>query len=258
MTRGIPLVAALAVASAVWLAMPPPVSATRTAWSPSWRRVQVGVGVVVMLVATPRGWLPPVLVVAAGGAGALALWRRRVRAGESQRNAALMAEVCELVAAELAAGRPAEAALGEGAVVWPRLGHVAEVCRLGGDVPTALREASRIPGAEGLRLLAAAWVVAHRTGGGLAAMTRRVAGAVRRDQSARRVVLGELASARATARLVAVLPVFVLLMGSGAGADPWSFLLRTPAGWACWAGGVAAGLAGLWWIELLAGEVDHG
>ena len=168
-----------------------------------------------------------------------------------------MLEACDLVAGELAAGRTGEAALDEAAEAWPAMRPVADACRLGGDVPEALRALARTPGADGLRLLAGAWVVSHRTGAGLAASTRRVADAVRRDQATRRVVRGELASARATARLVGVLPVVALLMGSGAGADPWAFLLGTPPGLACLACGLAIGFAGLWWIELIAREVDR-
>jgi tight adherence protein B len=55
---------------------------------------------------------------------------------------------------------------------------------------------------------------------------------------------------------VAGLPVLALLLGSGAGADPWSFLLRTPWGWACLGSGLAAGLLGLWWMELIASEAE--
>jgi tight adherence protein B len=132
----------------------------------------------------------------------------------------------------------------------------AAACRLGGDVPGALRELSRGPGAGGLRLLAGAWSVSQRTGGGLASATRRVAETVRAEQTTRRLVVGELASARATSRLVAALPVLALLMGSGAGADPWGFLLGTPYGWACLASGGGIGFLGLWWIEQIARQIE--
>jgi tight adherence protein B len=208
------------------------------------------------LVVMPRDLAVPCLVLTCAAWASGALWRRRAATRLEEANAAQMAEVCDLLAAELSAGRPAEAALAEAAQAWAPLLPVAEVCRLGGDVPAAFREVAATSGAGGLRLLAAAWSVSLRTGGGLGAATARVADAVRRDQVTRRLVAGELASARATARLVAGLPVLALLLGSGAGADPWSFLLRTPWGWACLGSGLATGLLGLWWMELIASEAE--
>jgi tight adherence protein B len=249
------IIAAAAGALSVWLLVTPRVSTVRRADRGrhvlTWPAVALGAAVVL-----PHGWVGLVLVLAPASWAARLLWRRRTASRLAEANAARMAEVCDLVAAELSAGRPPDAALREAAVTWPALGQVAEVSRLGGDVPAALREAALAPGAGGLRLLAAAWTVSRRTGGGLGAATRRVAESVRRDQATRGVVAGELASARATARLMAGLPVVALLMGSGAGADPWSFLLRTPAGLGCLAAGLATGIAGLWWIEQIAREVD--
>jgi tight adherence protein B len=248
------LVAVVGATGAVLLARPTRVSPGVGPTSVRWWPWAVGAAA---LVAVPRQVTAPlVLLVAALVAGRL-LWTRRAQARAAEETARRMLEACELVAAELAAGRPGEAALEESVEAWPAMRAVADSCRLGGDVPVALRDLSLTPGADGLRLLAGAWVVSQRTGSGLAETTRRVAEAVRRDQATARVVAGELASARATARLVAGLPVLALLMGSGAGADPWRFLLATPLGLACLAAGLAIGFVGLWWIELIAREVDR-
>ncbi len=215
----------------------------------------MGAGLAIL--AFPGSFAAPLVIVFLAALGGRALWRRRAETAAAEETARRMLEACDLVAAELGAGRTGEAALAEAADAWAVLRPVADASRLGGDVPAVLRSLAENPGADGLRLLAGAWVVSHRTGSGLAASTRRVADAVRLDQSTRRVVRSELASARATARLVAVLPVVALLMGSGAGADPWRFLLGTPLGLACLAAGLALGFTGLWWIELIAREVDR-
>jgi tight adherence protein B len=248
------VVTAALVGLSLWLVVRPPAETSHSRSLSS-----VGPAVVLLLLAVlvlPPRWAGPVLVLAPASWGARLLWRRRTSARLAEANAARVVEVCDLLASELAAGRPPEAALREAAAAWPALLPVAEVSRLGGDVPGALLAAARVPGASGLRHLGAAWTVAQRTGGGLGAATRRVAEAVRAEQSTHRVVAGELASARATARLMAGLPLVALMMGSGSGADPWSFLLGTPAGLVCLAGGLATGIAGLWWIEQIARGVD--
>lgn len=205
----------------------------------------------------PRvGALLVVLGVAA--LGGVALWRRRHRRRAAAQVSGAVLETCETLASELAAGRPPGEALSRAADGWPPLRPVAEAFRVGADVPTALRSlAVEVDGTTDLRVVAAAWQVAHRTGQGLTAAVDRVSESLRARAATRRVVEGELASARATARLVAGLPVLALLMGSGAGGDPWGFLLGHPAGLACLAGGLACGLAGLWWIEAIAAGIER-
>jgi tight adherence protein B len=248
-------VAATSAALAVLLLVRPP---ARLAQVRAPRPVLLAVPLmVVAAVIVPRfGAL--LLVLAGGAVGGLGLWRRRRRRREAARIAGRVLETCELLAGELAAGRPPGAALDRAAAAWPPLGPVAEAFRVGADVPAALRAlGDRMDGARDLRVVAAAWQVAHRTGQGLASAVERVGDSLRSAAATRRLVEGELASARATARLVAGLPVLALLMGSGAGGDPWGFLLRRPAGLACLAGGLAFGLAGLWWIEWIAAEVEE-
>ena len=245
------VVAALAAAATVLLVLrPPPLrpDVARPA-RPQWWFVPVlafGAMVVVgPLVAVPLG-------LALGGRE---LWRLRRRRQEAVATADRVLETCELLAAEVAAGQPPGHALARAAAAWPVLAPAAEAGTLGGDLPRTLRELSERPGASELRLVGAAWEVAHRSGSGLADALDRVSATVRADRATRRVVESELASARATARLVAALPVLVLLLGAGAGTSPWTFLVATPIGWACLVGGLGLGLAGLWWIERVAAGV---
>ena len=218
----------------------------------AWLAAVLGASVVAVLVPGPRR--RPQGVADTNSAGRVRPWpgswhRRRRRAADT----AAVLEVCDLLAAELAAGRPPGAALCTAAQLWPPLGPVVEAFHLGADVPAALRSlAHERPGAVDLRLVAGAWQVAHHSGHGLAAALSRTSRGIRARRRTRRLVDSELASARATARLVALLPLAVLLMGSGAGSDPWGFLLTTPIGLACLASGLGLIGLGLWWIERLA------
>lgn len=228
------------------------------------RRVWTGWGFVVAAgVAAATALARPDLTVAVVLVGAAAAVVVRMASGiRADRAAAALrgrvVEACDSLRAELVAGQPPAAALERVGTDWPFLAPAARVARAGGDVPASLRQLGAQPGAGDLRVVAAAWQVAHRAGHGLAAALGRVADELRAAEQTRRVVAGELASARATARLVAALPVAALLLGSGSGADPWTFLLTEPAGLACLGGGLGCLVAGLAWIEALARDVEQG
>ena len=187
--------------------------------------------------------------------GVLGAWRRGRIARESEARRARVVDLCEALAGELRAGQPLVVALERCAQVWPDAHRVARAARWGGDVPGAFAGLARAPGAEGLQEVAAAFRVTERSGAGLSAALGQVAASARARQAARRVVIGELASARATARLVALLPVAVLLMAAGIGTSPWTFLLGTVPGAACAVVGVGLVLAGLWWLDRISAGV---
>lgn len=206
---------------------------------------------------------PRHLVLAAAGAGLVgggaALVRRRGRRQEARRRQAGLLEACGVLADELTAGQPPATALRRATRVWPGLEPVVRSHDVGADVPDAWRALADRPGAHDALVLAAAWQVSHRSGRGLGEALARVADGLRAGVATRRVVESELASARATARLLAALPVLVLVLGGGAvpGSSPWDFLLGTPVGLACLVAGLALGFTGLWWIEAIADDVER-
>ena len=239
------------------LATPGGLAAQRLDPPPSrswWRWVGL---TMLAVVAAPR-WSALLVIGLLAGLGAARLWRGRVAAARAGRTSARVIEVCDLLAAELVAGQPPVRALERAAADWEPLVPVAQAHAMGGDVAEAFRRASDEPGASRLRQVAAAWQVSQRVGHGLATAVEQVAADLRRRAASERVVRSELASARATARLVAVLPLGALAMGSGVGGHPWHFLLRTPLGLAALALGLALGWLGLWWIDRIADGVEQG
>jgi len=256
-------VAVIAATIAVVLLVPGGTSVGRapvaapSRWSAALPAVVVLVVLVVLFAWVDRAVLIVSLVgLATTGAG-WRLWCRRSASRRADGVRAEVIELCEALQVELGAGQAPADALSLAAHDHPWAEAAARTAGTGGDVPAALRDLAGTPGAADLRVVAAAWQVAHRTGHGLADAVGRVAVELRAAEQTRRVVAGELTSARATARLVAVLPVAALLLGTGAGSDPWSFLFGTPIGWACLAGGLACALAGLAWIERLATGVER-
>ena len=195
------------------------------------------------------------LVVLAAVAAVLRDLGRRRRSAAAARRAELVLATCEGLASDLRAGQPPVTALQAAVDEWPELAPAAAAARLGADVPEALRALAARPGAGQLRVVAAAWQVAHRSGAGLAGALTMAADRLREDRDTARVVATELASAQATARLLAALPLGVLLLGNGLGGDPVGFLLDSTPGLVCLCAGLALEYAGLAWLARIGDQV---
>ncbi|MCX4972600.1 type II secretion system F family protein [Streptomyces sp. NBC_00620] len=183
------------------------------------------------------------------------LLRRVRRAAEARRELERRGDaviaLCRALAGEVRAGRQPGEALLRAARDSAGLGEaqalVLAAARFGGDVPGALTDAARQPGADGLVGLAACWRVAVDRGAGLAAGLDRLEGALRAERDQRADLRAQLAGSRSTAVMLAGLPVLGLLLGTALGADPLHVLLHTGPGLACLLiGGVLEGV-GLWW-----------
>jgi tight adherence protein B len=211
----------------------------------------LGAGVLALGLLVP---LDP-LVLATGAVAGLVVVRLRA-GGRAERDCAArqqaVLDACEALVGELRAGQPLAPALAGAARVWPDLAPVAVRARLGGDVPEALRDLARRPGAETLRRAAGAWELCSASGSGLVHALELVLETVRADQEARRQVRTELAATRATARMVSALPLLLLAGSQGAGSRPWHVLLDTLPGQVCLLAGVTLVGLGLLWIERIA------
>jgi tight adherence protein B len=82
-------------------------------------------------------------------------------------------------------------------------------------------------------------------------LIERVGVSLREAQAHRQDVAAQLAGPRATARLLAALPLLGLLMATGLGMNPLSFLFGSPAGFGCLAIGIALDATGVWWTNRL-------
>jgi tight adherence protein B len=178
-------------------------------------------------------------------------WLTARAASRGEERLRLLADGLGALAADLRSGRSLEAATG------------AAVASCADDqCGSALARAIRAPAGaprgrpdpvlgEALDRIGAAVRLSARTGCSLAA----VAGAVEDDLRARHRHRLELRAAtaapRASASLLAGLPVLGLAMGSGVGADPWGVLTGTGAGQVLLVVGAALEAVGLAWSRRL-------
>lgn len=229
-------VAAAALAGlAVWLVIPAPASARIPALLASGRSTGIS-----MDLAALWSWIRRRLP---GGAGREAAARRRG------------IEAIAALASDLRSGQPMRPALL--AALEGVAPHAVAAAQWGGDVPAALRRDARTEGFEQWRFLAACWEVAETSGAGLASALDRLSISARAAEEVRVQLKAHLAAPRATARMLATLPLIGLVLGLALGGDPVAWLLGTPAGLMCLLAGVALTALGLWWVHRIARGVEH-
>lgn len=255
-------IALLAAATLVWPAAAP---AHRLRWLCGRRRAWFRrrtlprpTTFVVALLCVPAGWLLGGAggAVAAGLAGAT-LWRRWRAQRELRHTLSAvdgLADAVRSLVADLRAGaHPADAAEAAAGDAEPRaaaaLRSIAAAARLDGDLDRALAASRRAMPATApvLGQLRRAWIMAKQHGVPLA----EVLDAVRHDLTHRarfaRRVVAKLAGPRASATVLALLPVLGLALGEAMGAHPWHVLTSTASGQGLLALGVALLCAGLVW-----------
>lgn len=176
---------------------------------------------------------------------------RRRRAAERVR----VIQALGALAAELEAGQAPDEALRRSCgepPVWPT---ALAALQLDGDVPAALEDdASTAPV---LRQLSACWRVAADSGAGLASAIGRLAESARQAENVRVDLEGQLAAPRATARMLAGLPIIGIGFGVMLGADPITWLVATTVGRACLVGGALLTVVGMWWTGRIAASVER-
>lgn len=258
------LLAALAATSAVLVRRPP------GAWVMVRVRPARGAGL------SERGWIraaapaailsvvvlpaAPTILAWTAVAVAVSTWRRLIRV-RARREADRVRERCtvllDAMVTEVRSGATPAIALARVAGEhpgWESLAHVAAAC---GDVPAALTAAAAKPGADDLAAISRAWSVSEVTGAPLGGVLERLREAAREDREIDREVAAGVAPARATATLMAGLPILGFALGSGLGVDPLAVVLHTVPGALCVAVGTGFALAGVAWIDRIADAVEQ-
>jgi tight adherence protein B len=174
------------------------------------------------------------------------LRRRAVRAYRQERAMALDA-LCAL-AADLRAGVP-PAAVRAGRLTGERASAAA------GTVSSGSALGHLAGGSPAVRrlddLARSAWRLAERTGAPLADLIERVEADARAMDRTALAATAQAAGARATAWLLAGLPLGGIALGYGIGVDPLQVLLHTPIGASCAAAAVLLQVVGLMWADRL-------
>lgn len=220
---------------------------------PLGRRTRVGIAVTAVLATAIVA--PPHAALCAGVLllVLLSTWEQ----GRGRRRAvaelARDSDVLQGLAAELRAGHDLSVAMrstaeDETTALGGALRRAGHAVRMGEDPADALDRAA--PGAVGRRL-AGLVRLSGSHGVALADAVDVLAGEVADELRQRRDLAGLLAGPRATSSLLALLPVFGIVMGESIGAHPLHTLLRTGTGAIVMVAGVALAATGVVWTQAL-------
>ena len=134
---------------------------------------------------------------------------------------------------------------------------VAVAVQLAGDPFQALEQMSHKPGQAGLADIGQAWRVSQECGAGMRDCLKQIRANLEETASTDAIITSELAGPRATAKILALLPLVGLLLAFGIGADPIQFLIQTLIGRVCLLAGVSLACLGVVWSEILARRVSN-
>lgn len=249
------LLASLGVGAAVWLSGR---ARPRLLGHQIWRHaplVGVGLATGVVVLRLEGRWLVVGLFAVALAAAVRWLVQRRRAAKRAAEGQERVLRLCEAFAAELAAGLPPLRVAERAGAEFAEFAELAQAVRVGAEVPATLRRMALVRGHGDLRLVAAAWEVAGRSGSGLAEVMSRMAQAIAQRRATAALADAELASTRATAGLMAVLPVGTLALAGSLGGDPVGFLTGTTPGLICLGAGLGLVVAGLAWLQHIEASV---
>jgi tight adherence protein B len=221
------------------------------------RAIAVGASIALALLVPITATLAAAMIAAT-----VALRRKgfRKRARRTEESAALQAALGVLVGELRVGAHPvvafeSAAAEVEGTVA-ESLREVAARARLGADVAAGLRSVagqSTVPGH--WERLSACWLLAQTQGLAIVALVCAAQrDIVERDRFVSSVAAG-MAGARATAAILAGLPLLGVGLGHLIGAEPLRFLLSGGVGGWFLLTGVALACAGLWWCDRITDRV---
>ncbi len=180
--------------------------------------------------------------------GPRALRVRAVPRRSREDPTAVLLQVLEAVAAQVRGGAvPIVAWDAAVDVLGPPAAHLPRA--RGGPLADALRQVAG--GDRVLVSVAAAWALADDVGAPLADVLEQLAASVRHEADVAAEIEASLAAPRATARLLAALPVAGVGLGELIGAGPVHVLVGTSVGRLSGLGGLALALGGHLWTRRL-------